>query len=275
MPNESGSQSGSAALSLDEHRPLWRETRPRNENASRLVRALPAPAPERAPADREKLAAVGELTAGVAHELNTPLTAILGLVELLLDDAEPDTKTLDRLLLIHETTSELKGMVRTVLDFVREPTDVAVPVALEDVLRDAIKLAELGSTAPDVRILAGFPAQRSMVNGNPNQLKQVFLNLLTNARQALPKGGTITATVNRRGNRVVATVSDNGPGIPPQILPRIFEPFYTRKAEQGGTGLGLSLSREIARRHGGDITARSEPGHGATFVLELPADSGD
>jgi signal transduction histidine kinase len=110
----------------------------------------------------------------------------------------------------------------------------------------------------------------ALVNASPNQLKQVFLNLIANARQAMPEGGTVRVDVHRDGEHLLAVVSDNGPGIDPTAMERIFDPFFTTKRSTGGTGLGLSVSLGIAESHGGSLTAASEPGQGATFTLRLP-----
>jgi two-component system, NtrC family, sensor kinase len=108
------------------------------------------------------------------------------------------------------------------------------------------------------------------VMASPNQLKQIFLNLIANARQAMPNGGTVRVDVRNDGDWVTASVSDDGPGIDPAVLERIFEPFYTTKRLTGGTGLGLSVSLGIAEAHGGSLTGSSERGRGATFTLRLP-----
>jgi PAS domain S-box-containing protein len=217
-----------------------------------------------------KLAAIGELAAGVAHEINNPLFAILGLVEFLLKEVEPGSKAQDRLLLVQQTGLEIKDIVRALLDFAREPSGVFTTVALEEVASQTVELVRRTTGAKDVQVVERYEAGGAPVNGSPNQLKQVFLNLLTNAHQALPTGGTITLSVHREGDWAVATVEDDGPGIPENVLPHVFQPFYTRKRDQGGTGLGLSVSLGIAQAHGGDLSAHSTPGRGARFVLRLP-----
>ena len=217
-----------------------------------------------------KLAAIGELAAGVAHEINNPLFAILGFVEFLLAEAEPRSRTHERLLLVQQTGLEIKAIVRALLDFAREPSGVFTTVVLEDVVAQAVELVRRTSGAKDVEIVEDYGAEGSLVEGSPNQLKQVFLNLLTNAQQALPAGGTVWVTVDRAGDWIVATVADDGPGIPDDVLPRIFEPFFTSRRDEGGTGLGLSVSLGIAEAHGGGLTASSRPGGGAAFALRLP-----
>jgi PAS domain S-box-containing protein len=218
-----------------------------------------------------KLAAIGQLAAGVAHEINNPLFAILGLVEFLLKDAQPGTKSHERLVLVQQTALEIKEIVRALLDFAREPADVTTTVSVREVAAQTVNLVRRTIAAKDIEIVEHYGEEPTIVSGSPNQLKQIFLNLLTNAQQAMPAGGTVTVAVERRGDLVRATVSDTGPGIPEETLALIFEPFYSSKRRAGGSGLGLSISRGIAQMHGGDLAAESRPGAGASFVLTLPA----
>jgi PAS domain S-box-containing protein len=218
-----------------------------------------------------KLAAIGQLAAGVAHEINNPLFAILGLVEFLLKEAEAGTKSHERLVLVQQTALEIKEIVRALLDFAREPADVTTTVSVRDVAAQTVDLVRRTIAAKDIEIVERYGEEPTVVSGSPNQLKQIFLNLLTNAQQAMPDGGTVTVTVERRGELVCATVADTGPGIPAETLALIFEPFYSSKRRAGGSGLGLSISRGIAQMHGGDLAAESRAGAGASFVLTLPA----
>jgi PAS domain S-box-containing protein len=217
-----------------------------------------------------KLAAIGELAAGVAHEINNPLFAILGFVEFLLKDVDPGTKAHERLLLIQQTGLEIKDIVRALLDFAREPSGVFTNVELGEVVAEAVALVRRTTGAKDVEIVERFREEPLLLAGSSNQLKQIFLNLLTNAIQAMPNGGTVTVEVRRDEGFAVAVVSDTGPGIPEQVLPHVFEPFYTQKRDQGGTGLGLSVSLGIAQLHGGGLVAESRSGEGARFTLRLP-----
>jgi PAS domain S-box-containing protein len=217
-----------------------------------------------------KLAAIGELAAGVAHEVNNPLFAILGLVEFLLNDAEPGTKSYDRLELIQSTALEIKEIVRSLLDFARESTDDTAVVPLDEVIAETVTLVRRTTAGHGVEIEEQLQGGPFLVDGSPNQLKQVFLNLLANARQAMPDGGTVRITVSATADEVIAVVADTGVGIEPGTLGRIFEPFFTTKRGLGGTGLGLSVSLGIAESHGGSLTAASTPGAGAAFTLRLP-----
>jgi PAS domain S-box-containing protein len=217
-----------------------------------------------------KLAAIGELAAGVAHEINNPLFAILGLTEFLLKEAEPDSRAHQRLELIQQTGLEIKEIVRALLDFARENAEERHVVALEDVVRSTVDLVRRTNAHKGVELVDAYDGDGAVVNASPNQLKQIFLNLIANARQAMPDGGTVHVHVRRSGDKVLAVVADDGPGIEPAILERIFEPFFTTKRLTGGTGLGLSVSLGIAESHGGTLTATSEVGRGASFTLCLP-----
>jgi PAS domain S-box-containing protein len=217
-----------------------------------------------------KLAAIGELAAGVAHEVNNPLFAILGLVEFLLKDSEPGTKAHDRLQLIQSTALEIKEIVRSLLDFARESSNERAVVGLDQVVRETVTLVSRTTAGHGVEMVEEFGEGPFLVEASPNQLKQVFLNLIGNARQAMPNGGTIRIALSADDDAVEAVVADTGEGIAPEHLQRIFEPFYTTKRDRGGTGLGLSVSVGIAETHGGSLTAASTPGAGAAFTLRLP-----
>jgi PAS domain S-box-containing protein len=217
-----------------------------------------------------KLAAIGELAAGVAHEINNPLFAILGLTEFLVKEAEPGSKAMQRLELIQQTGLEIKEIVRALLDFARENAEERHLVPLEEVVQATVDLVRRTNAHKGVELVDSYDASGVQVVASPNQLKQIFLNLIANARQAMPNGGTVKIDVRRDGAWVLATVSDDGPGMEPTVLERIFEPFFTTKRVTGGTGLGLSVSLGIAEAHGGSLTASSEPGRGATFTLRLP-----
>ena len=217
-----------------------------------------------------KLVTIGELAAGVAHEINNPLFAILGLVEFLLKEAEPGTKTHHRLELVQQTGLEIKEIVRALLDFAREGSDEHSVVSLEWVVAQTVELVRRTSAAKQVEIVERHGAVSSLVVASASQLKQVLLNLVTNAQQAISDRGTIVISTEADADWVQVTVADTGPGIAEEVLPRIFEPFFTTKRGSGGTGLGLPVSLGIAQMHGGDLYARWEPGAGATFVLRLP-----
>jgi len=217
-----------------------------------------------------KLATIGELAAGVAHEINNPLFAILGLVEFLLKEAEPGTKSHHRLELVQQTGLEIKEIVRALLDFARERSDEHSVLSLDWVVAQTVDLVRRTSAAKQVEIVERYDDDHTLVSASANQLKQIFLNLITNAQQAMPDSGTIVISTEADADWARVTVADTGPGIGEEILPRIFEPFFTTKPGTGRAGLGLPVSLGIAQMHGGDLDARSDSGAGATFVLRLP-----
>ena len=223
-----------------------------------------------------KLSALGELVAGVAHELNNPLTVLVGASDILEQQAPDDLKEYAQM--IREATDAARHIVRGLLTFGRQ-----MPLERRHVMLDELIEKVLALTAADLRI-ESVKIDRDMEPGLPpvwadgNQLQQVLVNLVTNAKQAmaeLPEGNRrLRVTTRSYGtDRVLITVEDTGPGIPADVLPKIFDPFVTTKGS-AGTGLGLSISYGIIREHGGHITADSRPGEGATFTIDLPVGSG-
>jgi signal transduction histidine kinase len=215
------------------------------------------------------LAAIGELTAGVVHEINNPLFAILGLTEFLLKESEPGSRAHDRLELIQQTGLEIKEMVRALLDFARESADEGRhEVALADVVRSTVELLRRTNADRGLELVEAYEDGGALILARPGQLKQLFLNLLANARQAMPNGGTVKIRVRTDGGHAVATVADGGPGIDPAVAARIFEPFFTTRPGRGG--MGLAVSRAIAESHGGTLTVHQGAGAGSEFCLRLP-----
>ena len=216
-----------------------------------------------------KVAALGELTPGLAHELNNPLLAILGLAEFLLAEAEPGSRANRRLAIVRETALELRAILRTVVAFAREPADTWGPVDLRDTIRRTLELVRRTSAARDVELVESVGADEAVVAGSRNQLAQCVLHLLTNACGALPEGGTVRIELGRRDGWATVAVSDTGTGIPAALRRRIFEPFFSTMPSS--TGLGLPAARAIAERHGGtlelDGPARDA---GTTFTLRIP-----
>ena len=225
---------------------------------------------ERQLAQSGKLAAIGELAAGVAHEINNPLFAILGMTEFLLLEAEPGSKSRERLELIQQTGGEIKEIVRALLDFARDTNDDQQLVSAVDVVRSTLDLVRRTNAHKGVEFVEHYATGEVTVLGNVNQLKQLVLNLVANAREVMPNGGVVKVDVRRDDDEVVIDVTDEGPGVPPELVGRIFEPFFTTRRGRGGTGLGLPVSLGIAESHGGTLTVATLPGHGATFSARLP-----
>jgi signal transduction histidine kinase len=214
-----------------------------------------------------KLTALGSLSTSVIHEVNNPLFAILGLVEFLLRDAEPGSKAHGRLELIQRTGLEIKEIARALLDFARERPGNLDTVQLDEAASTVAQLFRLASAAKGVEVVERL--ESVSVLGRRSELRQLLLSLLLNSKQALPDGGTITVEVRREGADAIMRVSDSGPGVPAELGERAFDPFVTSRGDAGALGLGLTVARVIARRHGGELTLEPSAA-GATFVARLP-----
>ena len=220
----------------------------------------------------EKLAAMGQMLAGVAHELNNPLTAILGASELVRDRPGIDENTKRQLEMTHRQARRAARIVQNLLEFSR-PAAHKKALDLNAVVDRTLQLHEhslrRNSIEVDFRPAPGLPP----TVGDPNQLIQVFLNLVSNAEQAIRENrpsGRIQIRLGKSGSRIFAAVQDDGPGIKPEVLPKIFDPFFTTKRPGGGTGLGLSICMSIVREHGGDVEVENAPSGGAIFTIFMP-----
>ena len=220
----------------------------------------------------EKLSAVGQFVAGVAHELNNPLTAVIGFSELL-QTAQVDVKTKGHLERIAKSAHRCHKIVHSLLSFARQETPERKLVDLSTVLEEVLEIMAYDLRTSNVTVVTEFAPELPKIMADPHQLQQVFVNILGNARQAIEpfqREGRIVIRTRSSDGWVTIEFQDNGPGIKPQHLARIFDPFFTTKPAGKGTGLGLSLSYGLIQEHGGRISAQSEPGHGATFLIELP-----
>jgi two-component system, NtrC family, sensor kinase len=222
---------------------------------------------ERALAERERLASLGVLAAGVAHEVNTPIAGLSSYAQLLLAETAPGDPRYPILKKMERQTFRAAHLVNNLLEFARPRPRTRSKTDLRAVLANAAESVEtaLGGRRLELEC-DGDPV---LVLGDPRELEQVFVNLLTNARDASPEGGVVTCRLERNGESVSVTVTDRGAGLSDSAAERVFQPFYTTK-KSGGTGLGLAISREIVRRHGGDIALRSRDGGGAEARVELP-----
>jgi signal transduction histidine kinase len=221
-----------------------------------------------------RMAALGELTAGTAHEINNPLFAILTLVDFLLRDTEPGTKAYERLQLVEGSAKDIQAVVESVHHFARERAGEAGPVVLEDAARAAAELVLRASGTRSIEVVEQFVDGPGLVAGDAARLKCLFVHLLANALHAMPKGGVVNIGIEREGGEVVARVHDGGPGIPPADAERVFELFYTTRNGSGvGTGLGLAAARAIAELHGGTLAVDADVDRGACLVLRLPESS--
>lgn len=223
-------------------------------------------------AQSEKLAAVGQLAAGVAHEINNPLTAIIANAQLLQRELSPeDEDERDLLDLIIRAGDRAAQVVRNLLDFARKEQYEFVPTDLNETIRRALALAQHELAARSIRLTFEPAENLPLIQASHDHLQGVWLNLLMNAVDAIDdQQGEVRVTTYRRGNEVRVTVTDNGGGIPQGRISRIFEPFYTTKEPGRGTGLGLSVCHRIVKQHGGHILVDSEVGRGTEFTVVLP-----
>ncbi|HKP27918.1 MAG TPA: hybrid sensor histidine kinase/response regulator [Gemmatimonadales bacterium] len=236
----------------------------------------PSPAPGSplpAPGDQnERLADAGRRLAEVVHELNNPLTAVLAFAQDLLR-ADPSAEQREALLVIQQQARRSRKLVRGLLDEVRAVPRVVERIDSEAVIARVLPIFQREAERHGIHFVNTVDRNLPSVDGDTAGLEQVLTNLLQNAFQATPRGGTVSLTTRVRGRLLEFVVQDNGPGIPPGHLDRIFEPFFTTKGAGEGTGLGLSVSQTIIRRHRGTLVGENVPdweGGGARFIVALP-----
>lgn len=221
----------------------------------------------------ERLAAMGQMIGGFAHELNNPLTSILGLSEML-QETETSEQNKKQLAMMHNQARRATEIVQNLMHFSGPPAAGKTRVDLGEILQRTIQMQAYPLRKSNITVDYLPDPSLPAVTGDPNQLIQAFLALILNAEQAIREvrdRGTLRIRVGRADNAVWVTFQDDGPGIPPENLPNIFDPFYTTKRPGRGTGLGLSICRTVVREHGGNIEAASAPGGGAVFTVTLPS----
>jgi len=218
----------------------------------------------------EKMASIGLLAAGVAHEVNTPLTGISSFTQMLLEGAKTDDPKTRLLQKIERQTVRAAKIVNGLLDLARPAHTETGPVDINAVVNDVLSLLEhqLKESHISVRKELGTPAPIAL--GLDYKLQQVFLNLFLNARDAMPKGGWLRIATRRDGDRATIEIADTGLGISGEHLSRIYDPFFTTKSLGRGTGLGLSITYGIVQEHSGSIECDSVEGQGTKFTLDFP-----
>jgi two-component system NtrC family sensor kinase len=220
----------------------------------------------------EKLSGIGKFIAGVAHELNNPLTSVMGFSELL-RQADVDSKHKRYLDMIYNSAMRCQKIVQALLSFARHRSPERKPACVNGLIEAAVEILQYQLRTSNIEVALHLDPHLPQAMVDPHQIQQVLVNLLNNARQAIeahqPKGWIKVATETCR-QQVRIVIQDSGPGIPEEDLSKIFDPFFTTKEVGKGTGLGLSLCYGIIKEHGGKITPRSKPGEGATFIIELP-----
>lgn len=230
----------------------------------------------------EKLSAVGEFVAGVAHELNNPLAAVVGFAEMLKDN-DVDTKNRRYLDMIYKSSQRCQKIVQSLLSFARRHQPERKPMPVNAMVEAVLEMLNYQLRTSNIEVVTQLDPSLPVVLADGHQIQQVLLNVINNARQAMESrqsDGQIKITTETSGESVRIIIRDNGPGISVENLAKIFDPFFTTKQVGQGTGLGLSLCYGIIKEHGGSITPSSRPGEGATFTIELPVfhlagDAGD
>jgi PAS domain S-box-containing protein len=221
----------------------------------------------------ERLAAMGAMIGGVAHELNNPLTSILGVSELLQDSQTTDAAR-KQIAILQQQARRAAEIVHNLTYFATPPTPGKTRVNLGDIVERTLNLHSYSLRKNNITVDFVREPALPYVQGDPHQLMLIFLNLILNAEQAIREArdrGTLRIRLGTTGNSVWASFLDDGPGIPSEILPSIFDPFYTTKRPGRGTGLGLSICKSVMKEHNGTVEAANAPGGGAVFTVSLPA----
>jgi two-component system NtrC family sensor kinase len=224
----------------------------------------------------DKLAALGQMIAGVAHELNNPLTSVIGFTQLILMEPSLNEQMRENLEIVRQEAERTRRIVHNLLSFSRQHKPARTEVDINELLDRTLDLRAYEMSVNNISIRRNYGLLPSVM-ADEHQMQQVFLNIIINAEHAMHSqhlGGTLTLSTlfekSAAGNTVRIIIEDDGPGIAPEHLDRLFDPFFTTKPVGKGTGLGLSISYGIIKEHGGSIRAESEPGQGARFIIELP-----
>ncbi len=220
----------------------------------------------------EKLAAVGQLTAGIVHDVKNPLAVIAGLAEELEEEIGEQPGVDEHLRLIRKSAFRASNIVSDLLKFARQSDPELMRQDICSTVKSSLRLTDYLARKGNVKIKTEFDAPEVMANYDATQIEQVLINLIQNAIQAMPDGGRLNVHVRSNGEWAEVDVEDSGTGIPEDTLGRIFDPFFTTKPEGEGTGLGLSVSYGIVKQHKGDIDVKSKVGEGTKFTIKLPKD---
>jgi signal transduction histidine kinase len=221
----------------------------------------------------DRLAALGNMAGGFAHELNNPLTGVIGYAHLLLDRKDLSEDVRRDLTGIYEEAQRAAEVIKNFMVFALKRTLQKEPSDINSFIEDVLKLRQHEQKNTNIKVKTNFDPELPLVMAGPTRMRQVFLDIITNAEYFMfqaHKKGTLTITTESKGDVITASFTDDGPGIPLENLGQIFNPFFTTKEVGQGIGLGLSICHSIVTEHGGNIYVESEPGKGATFVVELP-----
>ncbi|TFG45063.1 MAG: PAS domain S-box protein, partial [Dehalococcoidia bacterium] len=223
-----------------------------------------------------RLAAVGEMAAGIAHEINNPLTGVIGFSELLMDMRDLPEVVLENLKIINDGSIRVKDIVRRMLTFARQPKPQKSTANITELIDNILELRGYVLKTANIHVIRDYEQDLPWVTVDPGQLQQVFLNLIVNAEHAMKKAhdkGILIIKTERLDDHIRVSVTDDGLGMSDKVMAKIFQPFYTTKEVDEGTGLGISLSHGIIQEHGGTIRVESVVGLGTTFIIELPITS--
>ena len=220
----------------------------------------------------ERLAALGRLAAGVAHEMNNPLAGILLFTQSLLKKTEGEPSLQEDLKIIEQEIIRCSRIVRSLLDFARESKSEKIPTWLNNVIEHTLTLVENQADFHNIRISKDLDRKLPLIPLDANQIEQVLMNIILNAADAMPEGGTLTikSMLNSRDDAAEIIIADSGCGIPKEMIDRIYDPFFTTKEQKKGTGLGLAVSYGIIKKHQGSILVESAVGTGTIFTIKLP-----
>jgi two-component system NtrC family sensor kinase len=221
----------------------------------------------------EKLAAMGRLTSQIAHELNNPIYGIMNTLELLKTEIPPESKRRRILELSLSETQRLAEMLRNMLSFSKPEEEKRRPIKINGLVEGILLVMEKQMRESNIKVETYFDDTLPEVMASTNQMRQVMLNLLKNAKEAMPKGGILTVRTSREDRKVMVAIQDTGVGIPEEIRDKIFEAFFTTKQKVKGVGLGLSVCYGIIKDHGGEIRVESEVDKGTIFTILLPVSS--
>jgi two-component system NtrC family sensor kinase len=217
----------------------------------------------------ERVAALGQVAANIAHQAGTPLNLVSGYVQMIRNDARTDDRTRSRLQTVDAQIQQVTRVLRTILDHARQPSGFEI-VALADIIERIRELAQPRLSHSHIRLQISVAEDLPTLRADATQLEMALLNLVTNALDAMPDGGTLSITATARVKEIRVEVADTGPGIPGEVMDRLFDPWVTTKPTGQGTGLGLAIVRDVVRAHRGSISA-SNQSTGALFVIDLPA----
>lgn len=265
-------------LATDENRErmaLAEQVRRQNEQLEEIVeeRTRQLTEAQKGLVQMEKMAATGQLAAGVAHEINNPVSIIQNRLELLLEDLRDGREIPDmdqHLNLVHKHTQRISQIVSRLLSFSRKSTSERTPLQMKQIISDVLELVRKEVEKKGIKLITDVPEHLPQVMGNRTEIEQILINLILNARDATPQGGEIIIRGSVVSGMLHLQVADTGEGIAQEHLTRIFDPFFTTKGVGVGTGLGLAITYRLVADHGGDIVVASSPEHGTTFRISIP-----